>query len=162
MTLQTMPKASVIDALRRNGFKATPQRIAICNFALNSREHPTTQEVYREVKKVYPTLSLTTVYKTLQVLKQLHLIQELAFSGGERFDSYMEPHLNIICVRCGEILDIDDHSAREMVIEPLRRQNTPSLDSVSTSTVSAGSAKREESEYLSQTKIANIEKLERF
>ena len=115
MTLETLPKASVINALRRNGFKATPQRIAICNFALNSREHPTAQEIYREVKKVYPTVSLATVYKTLQVLKELHLIQELAFSGDKRFDSYMEPHLNIICMRCGEVLDINDHSVRDMV-----------------------------------------------
>ena len=115
MTLEMLPKVSVIDALRRNGFKATPQRIAICNFALGSRNHPTAQEIYREVKKVYPTVSLTTVYKTLQVLKQLHLIQELAFSGGERFDSYMEPHINVMCVRCGEVLDINDHSVRDMV-----------------------------------------------
>ena len=115
MTLEMLPKVSVIDALRGNGFKATPQRIAICNFALGSRDHPTAQEIHREVKRVYPTVSLTTVYKTLQVLKQLHLIQELAFSGGERFDSHMEPHINVMCVRCGEVLDINDHSARDMV-----------------------------------------------
>jgi Fur family peroxide stress response transcriptional regulator len=115
MTLEMQPKVSVIDALRRNGFKATPQRIAICNFALGSRDHPTAQEIHGEVKKVYPTVSLTTVYKTLQVLKQLHLIQELAFSGGERFDSHMEPHINVMCVRCGEVLDINDQSTRDMV-----------------------------------------------
>ena len=115
MTLEVLPKVSLIDALRRNGFKATPQRIAICNFALSSRDHPTAQEIYGQVKKVYPTVSLTTVYKTLQVLKQLHLIQELPLSGGERFDSYMEPHINIMCVRCGEVLDINDRSARDMV-----------------------------------------------
>jgi Fur family peroxide stress response transcriptional regulator len=116
MTLETLPKASVIDALRRNGFKATPQRIAICNFALNSREHPTAQQVYREVKKVYPTVSLATVYKTLQVLKQLHLIQELVFSGSDgRFDSYMEPHLNVICLKCGQVIDIDDPSVRSII-----------------------------------------------
>ena len=49
------------------GYKATPQRIAICRIALYSREHPTAQSIYNEVKKVHPTVSLATVYKTLQV-----------------------------------------------------------------------------------------------
>ena len=116
MALQTAQHPSVIDALRRNGFKATPQRIAICNFALSRREHPSAQRLYRQVKKVHPTVSLATVYKTLQVLKQLHLVQELTFPEGEsRFDSYMEPHLNVFCVKCGEVVDISDNSAREIV-----------------------------------------------
>jgi Fur family peroxide stress response transcriptional regulator len=116
MALETLPNSSVIDALRRNGFKATPQRIAICGFALGSREHPTAQRIYREVKKVHPTVSLATVYKTLQVLRQLHLVQELTFpESRSRFDSYMEPHLNIFCVQCGEVVDIKDHSTREIV-----------------------------------------------
>jgi Fur family peroxide stress response transcriptional regulator len=116
MTLQTLPRPSVIDALRRNGFKATPQRIAICSFALSSREHPSAQRVYKEVKKVHPTVSLATVYKTLQVLRQLHLVQELTFPQGEsRFDSYVEPHVNVVCVQCGEVIDINDRSARDIV-----------------------------------------------
>jgi Fur family peroxide stress response transcriptional regulator len=116
MALQTLPHSSVIDALRRKGFKATPQRIAICGFALGSREHPTAQRIYREVKRVHPTVSLATVYKTLRILKQLHLVQELAFPEGEsRFDSYVEPHLNVVCMGCGEVIDINDRSAREIV-----------------------------------------------
>lgn len=115
MALQTL-QSSVIDALRRNGFKATPQRIAICSYALGSREHPTAQRVYKEVKKTHPTVSLATVYKTLQVLRQLHLVQELSFPEGEnRFDSYVEPHLNVVCVQCGEVIDINDRSTREIV-----------------------------------------------
>ncbi len=116
MALQTVQQSSVIDALRRNGFKATPQRVAICIFALGSREHPSAQRIYREVKKLHPTVSLATVYKTLQVLRQLELVQKLIFSEGEsRFDSYMEPHLNVVCLQCGEVIDIKDHSTREII-----------------------------------------------
>jgi Fur family peroxide stress response transcriptional regulator len=71
--------AAAIEALRRKGYRATPQRIAICRFALHSRDHPTARRIYNEVKRVHPTVSLATVYKAIQVLKELDLIQELNF-----------------------------------------------------------------------------------
>lgn len=116
MTLPKVSDTSIINALRRRGFRATSQRIAICRFALGSREHPTAQRIFMEIKKVHPTVSLATVYKTLQVLKELYLVQELAFPHAEsRFDSFAEPHLNVICIRCGEVVDVNDRSAREIV-----------------------------------------------
>jgi Fur family peroxide stress response transcriptional regulator len=108
--------ASIIEALRKKGYKATSQRIAICRFALRSRDHPTAQRIYKEVKPVHPTVSLATVYKTLHVLKELRLVQELAFPEAEtRFDSYMKPHLNLVCLQCGNVRDLDDRRIREMV-----------------------------------------------
>jgi Fur family peroxide stress response transcriptional regulator len=108
--------AAAIEALRRKGYKATPQRIAICRFALHSRDHPTAQKIYDEVKKVHPTVSLATIYKTLKVLEELDLIQELNFPQGQaRFDSYMKPHINLVCLRCGNIRDLDDLTTREIL-----------------------------------------------
>jgi Fur family peroxide stress response transcriptional regulator len=107
---------TIIEILRQKGYKATPQRIAICRFALNSRKHPTAQRIYDEVKKVHPTVSLATVYKTLKILTEHGLIQELDFPEGQaRFDSYVEPHVNLVCLQCGNIQDLDDTAAREMV-----------------------------------------------
>src|SRR3989304_1541429 len=106
----------IIQALRNKGYKATPQRIAICRFALSSRAHPSVQRIYREVKKTHPTVSLATVYKTLQILKEIGLVQELSFPQEQtRFDAYLEPHLNLICLRCGNIQDLDDLAARELL-----------------------------------------------
>jgi Fur family peroxide stress response transcriptional regulator len=108
--------AALIEALRKKGFKATPQRIAICRFVLHSRDHPSAQEIYEEVKKVHPTISLATVYKTLQVLEQLNMLQELNLPQSQaRFDSYMNPHANLVCLRCGKITDCDEPTAREIV-----------------------------------------------
>ena len=108
--------ASIIQALRRKGYKATPQRITICRFALQSQDHPSAQSIHIKVKEVYPTISLATVYKTLQILKELGLIQELNFPLGEtRFDSCMKPHINLVCLRCGNIKDIDDLTSRETI-----------------------------------------------
>jgi Fur family peroxide stress response transcriptional regulator len=108
--------ASVIEALRRKGYRATPQRIAICRFALRSRDHPTAQQIYKEVKRVHKTVSLATVYKTLQILTENGLIQELDFPEGQaRFDSNVKPHVNLVCLRCGNIQDVDEPAAREIV-----------------------------------------------
>jgi Fur family peroxide stress response transcriptional regulator len=108
--MTTYPKsdASAIEALRDKGYKATPQRIAICRIALNSRTHPSAQQVYQEVKKIHPTLSLATVYNTLEVLRDVDLLQEINFPKGQaRFDSYMSPHINLVCLKCGKITDLD-------------------------------------------------------
>ena len=108
--------ALIIETLRKNGYKATTQRIAVCRFALHSRDHPTAQRIYNEIRKMHPTVSLATVYKTLQILTQHDLIRELDLPQSQaRFDSYVGPHLNLICVRCGNIQDFDDDAAQELV-----------------------------------------------
>jgi Fur family peroxide stress response transcriptional regulator len=115
MTTYRKSDASAIEALRSKGYKATPQRIAICRIVLNSRAHPSAQQVYNEVKKFHPTVSLATVYKTLKVLRDLDLVQEINFPEGQtRFDSYMKPHINLICLKCGNITDLDDKTVEEI------------------------------------------------
>ena len=114
--LPSVSDSTIVNALRRKGYKATPQRIAISRFVLRNRNHPTVQEVYNEVRQTYPTVSLATVYKTLNFLSELGLVQELPFLHGEtRFDSYVEPHVNLVCRRCGKVNDLENRLAREVV-----------------------------------------------
>jgi len=108
--------AQVIQVLRSKGYKATPQRIAICRFVLSSKEHPSAQKVYSEVKKIHTTVSLATVYKTLQILKELGLLQELSSSVSQtRFDPNVKLHINLVCLQCGTIADLDDPVGRELI-----------------------------------------------
>ena len=110
------PDAQIIQALRSKGYKATPQRIAICSFALSSKEHPSAQTVYSGVKKTHPTVSLSTVYKTLQVLKELGMLQELSSSLSQaRFDPNVKLHMNLVCLQCGTIADVDDPVGKELL-----------------------------------------------
>ncbi|MCS7123868.1 MAG: transcriptional repressor [Candidatus Bathyarchaeota archaeon] len=100
---------SIIEALRKKGYKATPQRIAVCRYALQSPTHPTAKAIYQKVREEYPTISLATVYKTLKVLKELDLIQELPFFQGQtRFDPNVNPHINMVCLKCGKIIDLNN------------------------------------------------------
>ncbi|MFX1337877.1 MAG: Fur family transcriptional regulator [Promethearchaeota archaeon] len=91
---------------RKNGYKVTTQRLAIYKFIKPRKDHPTADQIYQELKTDYPTLSLGTIYKTLHTLKELGLIQELGFNEGKiRYDPNMEPHINLVCVKCGKIVD---------------------------------------------------------
>jgi Fur family peroxide stress response transcriptional regulator len=115
MTTYSKSDTAAIEALRNKGYKATPQRIAICRIVLNSRTHPSAQQVYDEVKKIHPTVSLATVYKTLEVLRNLELVQEINLPKGQaRFDPYLNPHINLICLKCGNITDLDDITVKEI------------------------------------------------
>jgi Fur family peroxide stress response transcriptional regulator len=113
---EALPDGSIVGVLRTKGYKATPQRIAICRFAATSREHPTAGRIYNEVRKQHPTVSLATVYKTINLLKEHHIVQELAIVDGDtRFDSNTKTHLNLICVKCGEIRDSDNPVIKDSV-----------------------------------------------
>jgi len=96
----------LIELLRKNGFKATPQRLAICKYILSSKKHPTAEKIYSDIKKEHKTLSQATVYKTLDLLENLGLVTELSFDNGfSRFDPNQKIHVNVICSICKTISD---------------------------------------------------------
>lgn len=116
--------STIIKALREKGYKATPQRIAIGRFFMTDSGHPTVQRVYSEVKKVHPTVSLATVYKTIQILKEVDLIQELSLPQGQtRYDSDMKPHINLICLKCGEIKDLEETGIQGIIARVSAAEN---------------------------------------
>jgi len=105
----------LIDKLRKRGYKVTPQRLAVCQLLLSSKDHPTAVQIYRKIKKEHPTISLATVYQTLHLLTDLGLVQELGFRDGiSRYEPNTSPHINIICQKCGEIYDHETKNVREM------------------------------------------------
>ncbi len=97
----------IIAKLRERDFRITPQRIAILKIFLGSVEHPSVEQVYRQVKPDFPTTSLATVYKTVNLLKEVGEILEIGFAdGGNRYDGNKPyPHPHLICTRCKTIVD---------------------------------------------------------
>lgn len=102
-----IPLESIVARFRGKGLKLTPQRVAIVRALSKCQGHPTVDEVYREVRRSFPMISLNTIYKTLQLLKEMG---ELASVGhGERmarFDTNPFPHHHVICVKCSKIEDL--------------------------------------------------------
>jgi len=100
--------AQIVTTLREGGFRITPQRIAIVDYVLNTEDHPTAERIHNVVKKKYPMVSLSTVYKTLDLLRQRQLVKQIEIGGESHFDGHMGEHINLICIKCGKIEDVDE------------------------------------------------------
>lgn len=101
-----------IALLKDHGLKVTPQRISVLK-VLAGHTHPTIDELYNEIKKESPSISLATVYKNLNTLKDEGLVVEVNIVNQKsRYDIYEKPHIHIVCERCGAVEDIglDDAS----------------------------------------------------
>jgi len=101
------PKESIIQKLRQKGFKITPQRLAIIDVLIENRNaHPGAYLVYDEAKKRSRGLSLSSVYATLHEFSRHGIIKMLQFDRIEnRFEMNLEEHINLVCERCGKIID---------------------------------------------------------
>jgi Fur family peroxide stress response transcriptional regulator len=99
----------LVRKLRANGQRLTPQRLALLRALVSNPDHPSAEQAYREVLPLYPMMSLATVYKTIDVLKELGEIHELEFrDGANRYDANIPgPHPHLVCTQCGRIQDLD-------------------------------------------------------
>ena len=102
-----MTKEWIIAQLREKGLKVTAQRLAIIDVLIEQRNfHPGAYLVYKKAKKKKKSLSLSTTYATLNELCRHGIIKTLQFDKMEdRYEGNLEEHINLICERCGKILD---------------------------------------------------------
>ena len=100
-------KESIIKKLKERGLKVTPQRLAIIEVLIEKRDfHPGARLVYEEARKKKKSLSLSTVYATLNELSRHGIIKTLQFDRMEnRYEGNLKEHINLICERCKKILD---------------------------------------------------------
>ncbi len=97
------------------GMKMTPQRMAILNFLDGNLTHPSAADIFREISANFPTMSMATVYNTLETLVQKGLIQELGIDPyKKRFDPNPDHHHHLICIHCREINDIFSNFSLEL------------------------------------------------
>lgn len=89
------------------GIKYSRQREAILVYLRSTKSHPTAEQVYQEIRKDYPKISLGTVYRNLNLLvAQGEIIQINCGDGVEHFDAMTEPHNHFICRHCGKVQDL--------------------------------------------------------
>ncbi len=99
----------ILERLRKKGVTMTPQRMAVVEFLSKTEIHPTADDIHKDIQARYPTISLATVYSTLQLLKELGEIQELSIRkrGKACFDPNPDIHHHLLCRKCGRILSIE-------------------------------------------------------
>jgi Fur family peroxide stress response transcriptional regulator len=99
----------MIARLKEEGFRLTPQRVAVVKILASNEEHLSADKIYERVRTEFPFTSLATIYKTVTLLKQLGEVMELGFGDdSNRFDGARPyPHPHLICTKCRKILDPD-------------------------------------------------------
>ena len=97
----------MIRKLRENGIQATPQRIAVADYVLNTNGHPSADEVWENVRRTCPTVSRATVYNTLNLLVAKGLVKpQILREGTVVFDPHVRSHHHFIDERSGKVYDI--------------------------------------------------------
>jgi Fe2+ or Zn2+ uptake regulation protein len=108
--------AEMVQLFRERGLKVTPQRECIFDVLWGAEGHPSAEAVYSEASTRMPTMSLKTVYQTLNDLAAMGEIQQLDLgTGASRFDPNVDVHHHLVCVRCGKVRDLyADYSSIEV------------------------------------------------
>lgn len=95
------------EVLKNAGISPSIQRIMIMKFLDENRIHPTADMIYKSLKPDIPTLSKTTIYNTLKLFAEKHIVSELSLFDNEiRYEFEKEPHVHFKCIKCGKIYDM--------------------------------------------------------
>ena len=101
---------SIADKLSERGYRMTPQRMMVLSAIESSNDHISAEEIYIQVVAKYPHVNISTVYRTLELLKELGLVTETNFGEGRvRYHPADKGHHHhLVCQECGAIIDLDE------------------------------------------------------
>ncbi len=98
----------IVKIFKEKNLKLTLQRITIYSYLLSTCEHPNVDTIYKNVRQSIPTISLATVYKTLNTLVEAGLVRMLNLCEENfRYDANISHHGHIKCNICNKVEDID-------------------------------------------------------
>lgn len=99
-----------INQLRERGLRLTPQREVVLDVLHHLEGHVTVEEIYQEVQQVSPSVDISTVYRTLEVLQEFHLVAVVDIGDGQRRYELLTvagPHHHLLCRHCGQMVTIE-------------------------------------------------------
>lgn len=104
-------QTETVQVLRERGHKATPQRLMILSALRHADGHLTAGEIFAQVRADYPYVDVSTVYRTLTVLKELRLVSETDMGTGDTTYEWLrkqDRHHHLICRECSGVASLDD------------------------------------------------------
>lgn len=109
--------STLIDALKAQGMRITPQRAIIFEAIETMEGHITAEQIFAKVKKVNSYINLATIYRTLELLQDLNLMTQTNLGQGKTFFALQNhcSHHHLVCEACGCIEEFCDD-----VLEPVR------------------------------------------
>jgi Fur family ferric uptake transcriptional regulator len=125
-------ESDIVTVLRDTGHKATPQRLMILGALRHASGHLTANDIHGEVQKEYPYVDVSTVYRTLAVLKDLRLVSETDMGTGEVAYEWVQSegrHHHLICRSCADVSKLDHQYLENLGAEILEDSGfRPDLD----------------------------------
>ncbi len=101
-----------LERLSIGGIRSSAQRLAIMEYLLTHRTHPTVEDVYCGLCDKISTLSRTTVYNTLRMFSECHVAQMITIDDHRVcYDGDISPHVHFFCRKCGRVFDLMDEKA---------------------------------------------------
>lgn len=102
-------EAETVRLLRQTGYKLTPQRLMVLSVVRHQPGHLTASAIFERVKSLYPYVDISTVYRTMAVLKDLKLVHETDMGTGDTTYEWagQDRHHHLICRGCGAISSLD-------------------------------------------------------
>lgn len=115
----------LITRLKERDYRLTPQRMELVRLIATSEEHPNASHLYEQIRVRFPTMSLATVYKTLDLLKELGEVLEIGLHSDNHYDGNRPyPHPHLICTSCQKIFD----GELEIPVQDLVKEMEQSFD----------------------------------
>lgn len=153
-----MNRQNLRERIVESGLKATHQRIVVYESLTELHgKHPTPEEVYQHLKPLNPSISLGTVYKTLDALAETGLIRKvLSEEGGKRFDANVVAHSHIYCSNTKEIIDFEDEELDQLLQDFFHRRNLSNFEIRSIAVQLTGNKVQTE-EQISISRVTNID-----
>jgi len=121
-----------VELLRAQGYRVTPQRLAILSILQEADRHLTAIEVYQRAQETIPGLTEATVYRTLNFLTEQELVLAAHVGGGRLvYEISGIDHHHLICRSCGKVLQVD-HTLLEDLYSDFEKRTGFRIDSVHT------------------------------
>ena len=121
MKKRTSKRLDYEKELRRQGVRITRQRSAILGIISETEDHPDALEIFRRAVAVDPSISLSTVYRTMKLLGDMGAIHRHAFEGGpSRFEHAADHHDHLIDIETGDVIEFKSDRIEELQNEIAR------------------------------------------
>lgn len=115
-------------ALSDAGLKATHQRIVIYQATYKMNHHPTAEDIFKAIHKQNPSISMGTVYKTLETFVEENLLEKVFTREGHmRYETKTDNHGHIYCANTDEILDYYDSELDELIVQFFKKKRISNL-----------------------------------
>ncbi len=100
--------------------RLTSQKKIILDYLMSVKTHPTAEDVYVEVKRKLPQISIGTVYRVLKNLDEKNNAQIILSKKAAHFDADTNPHTHFVCQECDKVFDIFDQCYKCGILEKKR------------------------------------------